>query len=103
MPAMLRTLNRSSLGLQTTLKELLEKIMTIPRIILPLALAALVFPGAQLSTAQSTDAQSISTTPIAASASTAVPALVPFSGVALAADGKPMQSGTGITFMIFKD
>ena len=77
--------------------------MTIPRIILPLALAALVFPGAQLSTAQSTDAQSISTTPIAASASTAVPALVPFSGVALAADGKPMQSGTGITFMIFKE
>ena len=41
--------------------------------------------------------------PLAASASTAVPALVPFSGLITEPDGKPVSGETAITFLIFKD
>jgi len=43
------------------------------------------------------------TTPVAASAPTAVPSLVPYSGAAFASDGKPLTGETGVTFQIFKD
>jgi hypothetical protein len=43
-----------------------------------------------------------SATPIAASASTAVPSLIPYSGTAIAADGKLFSGETGVTFQIFK-
>jgi hypothetical protein len=39
----------------------------------------------------------------AASAPTAVPPLVPYSGAALAADGKPLVGEAGVTFLIYKD
>jgi hypothetical protein len=42
-------------------------------------------------------------TPAAASAPTAIPALVPYSGIAIAADGKPLNGETAITFLIFKE
>src|SRR5277367_5311179 len=48
-------------------------------------------------------AVSSSNTPMAASAHTAVPALVPYSGVALSADSKPLAAETAMTFLIFKD
>ncbi len=41
--------------------------------------------------------------PLAASASTSVPALVPFSGVMTEPEGKPISGETAITFLIFKD
>jgi hypothetical protein len=43
------------------------------------------------------------TAPPAASASTAVPALVPFSGILVENDGKVVSRETSITFLIFKD
>jgi hypothetical protein len=42
-------------------------------------------------------------TPIAASAATAVPALVPYSGAATGNDGKLLGSEAAITFLIYKD
>jgi hypothetical protein len=42
-------------------------------------------------------------TPAAASAPTAIPALVPYSGTASAADGKPLTGEASITFLIFKE
>jgi len=42
-------------------------------------------------------------TPVAASASTPVPSLVPYSGVAVAADGKALTGEAGITSQIYKD
>jgi trimeric autotransporter adhesin len=42
-------------------------------------------------------------TPIAASATTAVPALVPYSGVVIAGDGKTFAAESGITFQIYQD
>jgi Chaperone of endosialidase len=77
-----------------------EKIM-ISRF--PLALVAtlaLVSTAFQLSTAQTVQAQSA--VPLAASASTAVPELIPFSGT-LADAGKPISGETAITFLIFRD
>jgi hypothetical protein len=41
--------------------------------------------------------------PIAASAPTAVPALVPFSGTALNAEGKPLTGEASVTLLIFKE
>jgi len=43
------------------------------------------------------------TTPLAASAPTAVPSLVPYSGAAIAPDGKALTGETTITFQIFKE
>jgi hypothetical protein len=42
-------------------------------------------------------------TPTAASAATVVPALVPYSGIAMGDDGKPLAGETGVTFLIYKD
>jgi hypothetical protein len=42
-------------------------------------------------------------TPIAASAPTAVPALVPFNGTTLGEDARPLTGQNSITFLIFKD
>jgi len=42
-------------------------------------------------------------TPMAASAPTAVPSLVPYSGGAFSSDGKPLASETEVTFQIFKE
>ena len=42
-------------------------------------------------------------TPIAASAPTAVPALVPYSGAVIAGDGKSFAAEAGVTFQIYKD
>ncbi len=55
------------------------------------------------SVAQDSKTLSSASTPLAASAATAVPSLVPYSGLAIAADGKPLAGETGITFQIFKD
>jgi hypothetical protein len=41
--------------------------------------------------------------PGAAYASTAVPALIPYSGTALGIDGKPLTVEIGVTFLVFKD
>src|SRR5277367_2873866 len=65
------------------------------------ALVATVFQPGVAQTAQSINPQSAA--PLAASASTAVPALVPFSGVITEPDGKPVSGETAITFLIFKD
>jgi len=42
-------------------------------------------------------------TPIAATAQTAVPTLIPYAGVALAQDGKALAGEKSITFLVFKD
>ncbi len=42
-------------------------------------------------------------TPIAASAPTAVPALVPYSGAVIAGDGKTFAAESGVTFQLYKD
>jgi hypothetical protein len=42
-------------------------------------------------------------TPAAASAPTAIPALVPYSGVAIAGEGKPFTGEVTATFLIYKD
>ncbi len=68
------------------------------------ATAALVSTGFQpcvAQTAQSLNPQSAA--PLAASASTVVPALVPFSGLINEPDGKAISGETAITFLIFKD
>ncbi len=65
------------------------------------ATAALVSTAFQPSIAQS--AQSQSSAPLAASASTAVPALVPYSGTLTEIDGKLISNETAVTFLIFKD
>jgi len=75
--------------------------MKIPRIALPLALAAVALPLASL--AQAPDAKQVASAPMAASAPTAVPALVPFTALALDAEGKPLQPQAQINFLIFKD
>lgn len=41
--------------------------------------------------------------PVAASAPTAVPSLVPYSGSALDSDGRPLAGPIGVTFQIYKD
>jgi hypothetical protein len=40
---------------------------------------------------------------LAATASTAVPALVPYSGIAIDAQGKPLGEAVSVTFQVFKD
>ena len=65
------------------------------------ALVSTAFQPCVAQTARSLDSQSAA--PLAASASTAVPALVPFSGLITAPDGKPVSGETAITFLIFKD
>jgi len=69
-------------------------------IALVLASAFSMAPHSQ-SIAQTTG--STDETPVAASAPTAVPLLVPYPGAAIANDGKPVTGETGLTFQIYKD
>src|SRR5271170_6001119 len=67
------------------------------------ATAALVSTAFQLCVAQTSETLNPHyAAPLAASASTAVPALVPFSGLIAEPDGKPVSGETAITFLIFK-
>src|SRR5271168_94394 len=65
------------------------------------ALVSTAFQPCVAQTAQSLNPQSAA--PLAASASTAVPALVPFSGLITEPNGKPISGETAITSLIFKD
>jgi hypothetical protein len=73
-----------------------EKFMKVcnPIFALVLAGAALAAPG---------ETPATHSTPAAASAPTAIPALVPYSGVALKSDGGPLASEVNLTFLIYKD
>src|SRR5271163_2791740 len=64
------------------------------------ALVSAAFQPSIAQTAQTIDPQSA---PLAASASTAVPTLVPFSGTLTEPNGKPVSGETAVTFLIFKD
>ncbi len=68
---------------------------------LALGLMAAISPVANLSFAQTAALKPA--TPIAASAPTAVPALVPYSGAVIAGDGKTFAAESGVTFQIYKD
>ena len=67
------------------------------------ATAVLVSTAFQPCVAQTAQTFNPDSTPLAASALTAVPALVPFSGIMTEPDGKPVSGETAITFLIFKD
>jgi hypothetical protein len=75
--------------------------MKIRRSIFAFALALPFFSAAFLSAPG--EAQRTPAAPAAASAPTAIPALVPFSGVATGGDGKPVTGEIGMTFLIYKD
>ncbi len=68
---------------------------------LALGLMAAMSPVANLSFAQTAALKPA--TPIAASAPTAVPSLVPYSGTVIAGDGKAFAAESGVTFQIYKD
>ncbi len=63
------------------------------------ALLATAFQPCVAQTAQGLNPQSDA--PLAASASTAVPALVPFSGLITEPDGKPVSAEAAVTFLVF--
>ena len=65
--------------------------------------AALISIASSVSLAQIQSSSAPAVTPIAASAQTVVPTLVPFSGLAIDREGRALSSETGITFLIFKD
>jgi len=80
--------------------------MKVRNISLALGLMAALNPAVHPSFAQTAnpqDATNRSDTPIAASARTAVPSLVPYSGAAIANDGKALTGEAGFTFLIYKD
>jgi hypothetical protein len=91
----------SSWRLLTTLTELLEKSMKIQRIALPLALSALALNWAAPARSQVKDVKSATPTPMAASAPTVVPALIPFSGIAPGGEDKAAAHDAPMTFLIF--
>ncbi len=64
------------------------------------ALVSTAFQPCVAQTAQTLNPQSV---PLAATAATAVPALVPFSGILTGPGGRPVAGETTITFLIFKD
>jgi trimeric autotransporter adhesin len=67
-------------------------------------LLLVLFPLLALPAApQSTISKPSNLVPPAATASTAVPALIPYSGVAVTAEGKPLSGELGATFLIYKD
>jgi hypothetical protein len=66
-----------------------------------LASSVLLFRSASF--AQIQPSRTTLVAPMAASAQTAVPPLVPFSGVAVDREGRALDSETGITFLLFKD
>ena len=67
------------------------------------ATAILVSAAFQPSVAQTAQTINPQSAPLAASALTAVPALVPFSGILTESNGKPISGETAVTFLIFKD
>ena len=76
--------------------------MPIRNLILVSVLAALVAPAICQTTGSNTAIPAPK--PVAAAAPQAVvPALIPFSGVALMSDGKPLAGEAGITFLIYKE
>ena len=75
--------------------------MKVPNTLLALGLVAAISPVAHLSLAQTAAIKPA--TPIAASAPTAVPALVPYSGAVIAPDGKTFAAESSVTFQIYKD
>jgi hypothetical protein len=75
--------------------------MKVPNALLALGLMAAISPVDTLSFAQTAALKPA--TPIAASAPTAVPALVPYSGLVIAGDGKTFAAESGVTFQIYKD
>ncbi len=75
--------------------------MKVSNALLALGLMAAISPVAHLSFAQTAALKPA--TPIAASAPTAVPALVPYSGTVIAGDGKTFAAESGVTFQIYKD
>ena len=74
--------------------------MKIRNASLTLGLIVVLASAADPSFAQTATLKS---TPVAASAPTAVPALVPYVGTATASDGKPLIGEAGVTFLIYKD
>ena len=68
-----------------------------------LFLALLPISAISSSIAQTASNTPVNPTPAAVSAATVVPALVPFSGTAVASDGKPLTGQVGVTFQIFKE
>jgi hypothetical protein len=67
-------------------------------------LASLSSIGAvSLSFAQTTERTTAPISPLAASAPTSVPALIPYSGVAFGANGKPLSGEVSATLLIYKD
>jgi hypothetical protein len=76
--------------------------MNTPRVFLTCLLTLELLNGS-LSVAQDLKSVAGALTPLAASAPTAVPSLVPYVGVAIAGDGKLLTGETGVTFQIFKD
>src|SRR5271168_1116691 len=67
----------------------------------PPILAAALFAAIQPSSAQTATLEPA--TPIAATAPTSVPALVPYSGATIGANGKPLTGEVTATFLIYKD
>lgn len=67
------------------------------------SVCAAITCGLPLLSATGQSSQRIQPTPPAASAPTLIPALVPFSGVAAAADGQPLTGEIGVKFLIYKD
>jgi hypothetical protein len=74
--------------------------MAIHRVFYALGLVVTLLVSASQSRSQT---ETLKPTALAASAPTAVPALVPYSGTAIAGDDKPLTGETSISFLIFKD
>jgi len=77
--------------------------MTVRLKLIPVSFAVFISVASCPSFAQSQASSAALVAPLAASAPTAVPALVPFSGVAVDRDGRALSGETGITFLIYKD
>src|SRR4051794_12836180 len=78
--------------------------MNPTRSISTMLIAAALFAAASAPTlAQSALPAFRRATPVAASAPTTVPPLIPYNGVARGSDGKPLTGDLSMTFLIFKD
>ncbi len=75
--------------------------MKIPNTLFALGLTVAITPATHRSLAQTAALKPA--TPIAASAPTAVPALVPYSGAVIAINGQPFAAESGVTFQLYKD
>jgi len=76
--------------------------MTVQKYFLALLMTAALSAAAPALT-QRANVERGNPAPIAASAATVVPALVPYSGIAMGGDGKPLAGETGVTFLIYKE